>query len=415
MSLEEWGKRLGGLKKQNMRSKTKQASILGGMFLISGSCIGAGMLALPIFSGMAGFVPSFFMTILAWVFMTFTALVLVEVTSWFKTQINIVSLADKAFGNKGKAIAWSLYLFLFYSLLIAYIAGSSEIFSHLLKDAVDPFWVGLIFTIVLGWIVYLGTKTVDVTNRVLMMGLIVAYVGMIVLGIKQVDLSLLMSRNWNYLILPLPVLIVSFGFHNMIPTISAYMGGDVKKIRQTILGGSFLSLLIYLFWQALVLGVIPIEGQEGIRHSFLMGKAATQPLSYHLNSSVIIVFAKGFAFFAIITSFLAQSLGLMHFIADGMKVQPTKKNSRWLIVLTLAPPILFTLTYQNLFLKALSFAGGFCAVILFGIFPSLMAWTGRYQRKYHSKYRVIGGKCLLIIAILFSSFLALNELAKIFK
>ena len=62
----------------------KHGSILGGMLLITGSCIGAGMLGLPILTGLAGFYPTLVMFFLAWAFMTTTALLLVEVNGWHK-------------------------------------------------------------------------------------------------------------------------------------------------------------------------------------------------------------------------------------------------------------------------------------------------------------------------------------------
>ena len=39
----------------------KSGSVLGGMLLIAGSCIGAGMLGLPILTGLSGLMPSLFM------------------------------------------------------------------------------------------------------------------------------------------------------------------------------------------------------------------------------------------------------------------------------------------------------------------------------------------------------------------
>nr|NGX51671.1 Tyrosine-specific transport protein [Chlamydiota bacterium] len=70
----------------------KQGSVLGGSLLVAGSCIGAGMLALPIVTGMVGFFPSFIMFIVAWLFMTTTALLIVEVLGWFKEPVNMISM-----------------------------------------------------------------------------------------------------------------------------------------------------------------------------------------------------------------------------------------------------------------------------------------------------------------------------------
>ena len=97
--------------------KIGSGKVIGGMLLVAGSCIGAGMLALPILTGLAGFFPSLFMMIVSWAFMTFTGLLLIEVNGWFKFQVNLVSMAEESLGKKGKLIAWLAYLFLFYSLL----------------------------------------------------------------------------------------------------------------------------------------------------------------------------------------------------------------------------------------------------------------------------------------------------------
>ncbi len=310
----------------------KQGSIFGGIFLLAGSCIGAGMLAVPVLAGLAGFVPSLFMLTVAWAFMTFTALLLVEINGWFKSQINIVSMCEKSFGNTGKAISWCLYLFLFYSLLTSYIAGSEKIFTSTFLSSFTIFsnffsWIlTLVFVVFFGVIVYLGTRSVDFFNRYLMLGLILAYLGMNFLGIGKIRPDLLTHIDLKYLIMPLPVLVISFGFHNMIPTLTSYLNYDLQKMRVTILLGSVLVFFIYLFWQTIVLGIVPIEGTPGLFYSYKEGMEATQSLKQVLGSSLLGGFAQAFAVFAIITSFLAQSLALMHFIADGLKIKPTKKT-----------------------------------------------------------------------------------------
>jgi tyrosine-specific transport protein len=160
-----------------------------------------------------------------------------------------------------------------------------------------------------------------------------------------------------------------------------------------------------LIWELLVLGIVPIEGTSGILESLKQDKEASQALAGILGSSWVSNFAQALAFFAILTSFLAQSLSLVHFWADGLKVSYEKKENVWLCTLALAPPLIFSLIYPQLFFKALNFAGGICAVILFGILPASMAWIGRYRKKASSSYQVFGGKPLLIAIVLFSLFI----------
>ncbi len=388
-------------------------SVVGGILLIAGSCIGAGMLALPILTGLSGFFPSIVLYLVAWAFMTFTGLLLIEINGWFYERVNIVSMTQKAFGNIGAILSWVLYLFLFYSLLVGYIAVSGTIVSSFLYQTFsivfEPYFASLTFVIIFGIFVYFGTKPVDIFNRLLMICLIVCYCGMILLGIDKVQTKLLTYVDLKYAVLPLSVLVISFGFHNMIPSLTAYMKGDLRRMRITIIGGSFAALVIYLIWNTLILGTIPCQGTNGLWDSYIHGKEATQVLYKFLGIGWATNFAQGFAFFAVITSFLAQSLGLMHFIADGLKLMPQKANKWWLCIVTLIPPMIFSFLYPEIFYKALSFAGGFCAVILFGIFPVLMVWIGRYKKKMITSYHVFGGRFFLIIALLFALFIVYRE------
>jgi tyrosine-specific transport protein len=390
-------------------------SAAGGMLLVAGSCIGAGMLALPILTGLAGFFPSLSMLLLSWAFMTFTGLLLIEVNGWFKTQVNLVSMAEESLGKKGRITAWISYLFLFYSLLVAYTAASGTIFSAIIASLFNltlpaPL-ASFFFTALFGYIVYLGTRPVDLLNRVLMAGLITSYLGMIALGLSRIDTAYLIYSAPKYTLFSLPVLVVSFGFQNMIPSLTAYMKGDQKRVRLTIFGGSLITLVIYLIWSLLVLGTIDLPTIEA---SYFKGEEATIPLRAVLGSSGISHFAQGFAFFAIITSFLAQGLTLTHFLADGLKKQPTRKNLAWLVPLALLPPLFLALNNPQIFFRALSFAGGICAMILFGILPISMAWIGRYVRKHPSHYHVTGGKPILILALFFSILVIGCEIARFF-
>jgi tyrosine-specific transport protein len=394
-------------------------SVLGGMLLVAGSCIGAGMLALPILTGLAGFFPSLSMMLVAWVFMTFTGLLLVEVNGWFFGEVNFVTMTEESLGKIGKSIAWFSYLFLFYSLLVAYIAASGSIFSAILESLFLislPSWIAsLFFTLLFGWIVYLGTRPVDFLNRTLMVGLILSYLGMISLGLFHIEPHYLLHSAPKYTLLSLPVLVVSFGFQNMIPCLTAYMKGDLKRVRLTILGGSLLILIVYLVWSLLVLGVVPFEGPTGILSSYQRGEEATIALRAALGSSAMSHFAQGFAFFAIITSFLAQGLTLTHFLADGFKITPDRKHIRWFCLLALIPPLLLALYNPQIFFKALSFAGGMCAMILFGVLPIVMAWMGRYRKGFTSNYHVVGGKPALLLGLLFACVVIGCELIRLFS
>jgi tyrosine-specific transport protein len=392
----------------------KPGSLIGGIFLITGSCVGAGMLGLPIITGLAGFGPSLFMFIVVWLFMTATGLLLVEANGWFTRKVNFMSIVEHALGKGGKAVCLITCLFLFYSLLVAYISGSGSLLSFLLKNSLGwqiPSWIGsTIFVGLFGFIVYMGTRQVDLWNRLLMVFKIAFFLCLIFIGMRFVDPALLTYSKPALAIFSLPILIVSFGFHNMIPTLTSYMKGDLKRVRLAILGGSLFAFFIYLLWEILVLGAVPIEGPNGIIETFHLDREGSQALVAALESPWIDLFAQGLAFFAILTSFLAQSISLVHFLADGFKVVTVKRESPWLCFLVLVPPLILSFLSPQLFFKALSFAGGFCAVLLFGIMPALIVWIGRYRKSTVAPYTVPGGKSLLVFVFAFACFVFLFQL-----
>ena len=303
-------------------SIVRPGSLIGGMLLVAGSCIGAGMLALPILTGLAGFFPSLATLFFAWAGMTFTAFLLVEVNGWFSKRVNLLSMTEKTLGKAGRSTAWISYLFLFYALLVAYISASGSVFAGIFEAIfhveISSAAASCFFTALFGWIIYLDTRPVDMVNRFLMAGLIVTYFGMIGLGLFSIKPQYLLHWQPKSLLSSLSILVVSFGFHNLIPSLTSYMKGDLKKVRITIFGGSLMVLAIYILWSLFVLGVVPYDGSDGILASYEEGGEATVALHAILGSSSIGYFAQGFAFFAITTSFLAQGLTLTHFLADGL-------------------------------------------------------------------------------------------------
>ncbi len=384
-------------------SPTKKGSLLGAILLIAGCCIGAGMLGLPVLSAKAGFVPSLILFFICWLYMVITGILLVEINLWTHRETHIVSMANQTLGRAGKTISWFVFLFLFYSLMVAYIAASGSLVSDFIQKNIDqalPNVVGsLIFCILFGVLIYLGTNAIDWFNRFLMLGLVVSYVSLIGTGLPHINTELLQHQDWNLATFVIPALIVSFGFHNLVPSLTTYLNREPKKIIQAIVIGSAIPLMIYLLWEVLILGLVPLKDFE---QSLNQGEIATEALRSAVGSSWVVESAELFAFFAIVTSLLSVSLSFVDFLSDALSIKKTPKGKILLACLVLAPPFFFALLYPYVFLIALNYAGGFGAVILFGILPVLMTWAGRYRLRLNQTQLMPGGKFTLILIMLFA-------------
>jgi tyrosine-specific transport protein len=320
-------------------------------------------------------------------------------------------------GRWGKRVSWFFYMFLLYSLTTAYIAGGGPIILDVLHSFTGksmPEWAGALPLLgIFGFFVYKGTRSVDYVNRILMFGLAVVYVIMAVFLTPHIDQALLRHVDLRYLVAGVSVVATSFGFHIIIPSLVEYMDRDAVKLRRVIIIGSLIPLIVYVTWELICLGIIPIEGPHGLREGFANGSNAVLLLEAFVANPAIAMVARMFSFFAIVTSFLGVSLSLSDSLSDTLAIKKDRKGRLILLAMTFLPPFAITLIDPRAFLSALEYAGAFGVVTLLGLMPALMVWSGRYVRhlsKEHS-YRVFGGKPALLAAIGISVAIILLEVA----
>lgn len=392
----------------------KKGSILGATMLVGGTCIGGGMLALPVATGVSGFYPSLIMMFVGWAFMTTTALLLAEANLWMEEGAHVITLASRLLGPVGKAIAWVLYLFIGYASLVAYSAGGGDLFASGMEKffgiAVPEVWAIIIFVFVFGTIVYLGNVIVGRVNSILMIGLIASYFLLIASGGPHIRWHYLMRSSWGNTLIAVPLLLTIFSFQTIVPSLTIYLKQDGRALRLSIIFGTTLALIVYIVWQALVLGTVLVDGDHGLAAALAMGKPATEFLGVSVGSPWLGTIADFFAFFALITSFLGISLGLFDFLADGLKIKAKKWGGVLLGLLVAVPTLLFALSMERVFLLALDMSGGIGDSILNGLFPALMVWMGRYRQKMVSEYRTPGGKPLLVFVVCYALFVFTIEL-----
>ena len=376
-----------------------------GILLVAGTALGAGMLALPVATANGGLFPAWTIYLISWLFSIATGLLFVEIGLWLPKNANIVSMAGSLLGRFGKGVAWILYLFLFYCLTVAYVSEGGRLFGQFFRIN-HLVWLGpILFTLLFSIFVYLGTKIAGKCNAILMIGLIASYLLFVALGLPKIHLSPWGDFGWKGAIFALPVVFTSFSYQGVIPSLLEFLERDPKKMRIAILFGTLIPFLSYLIWDYLIKGIIPIAGPHGLLEARTLGVSAVEPLSYSLGGSPIYLISNFFAFFALTTSFIGVTLGLLDFLSDSLEVPKTSFNKLWLCGLIYIPALLITFINPGIFLTALSWAGGFGCALLLGLLPILMVWRGRYHKEYpHLYIQLPGGKPLLSILFLFVIF-----------
>jgi len=385
--------------------KSKNA-FFGSILLVTGCCIGAGMLGLPMDILTLGFVPSLFPLFFAWVYMNMSGVMLVELYAGVKEDINLMGLMEKTLGKVFKGITFILFAFLFYSILTAYINGSSIIIHDFIaKLGLDlPFWfvvIGNTLLLFLG--ILFGTGEVDVINRVFVGGMFLTYFTLIALGIFNLNSDNLATMQWSkQVVFSIPLFLVSFGYQNLIPTLSNYLDRDKRKVILSFVIGTGIALGVYLIWNFITLGLAP-EGASttGSSADFLTRIFAQSP-------GMILFLISIFSLFAIVTSLLTISTSFVDFLGDRTQKQ---SNRFFYCVCVLLPPLVFALFNPHIFLTALTYGAGFSAICLFGILPTLALWKSRYGSKPIQTEKILpGGKALLAVYLIVSVSIILFKL-----
>jgi len=371
-------------------------------------------LALPIATAQLGFWGSLVLLISCWGVMTTAAFLFLEVNLRLPPNTNLISMAGATLGKPGQVIAWFFYLLLLYSILSAYIAGGGDLLHYLLRTAgisIPLSVASVIFTALLGGVVYFGIRSVDYVNRGLMFGKMGAFVVLVLLILPFVTSDNLASGEFKNIVAPTSILITitAFTCAMIIPSLRTYFKDDIKSLRKVILIGTLIPLFCYIAWDMVIMGVIPLNGTQGLKemlNSSSSNSDIVAALTRLLQKDNVTLLAKFFTSICMATSFLSIGLSLSDFLSDGFKVSKKGFGSIGIFTATFLPPVLVVLFYPDAFIRGLSFAGISCLVLML-LMPPLMAWSGRYYKQLayegHEGFEVPGGKLLLVLVVLFAT------------
>lgn len=381
-----------------------QRRVWGGMLMILGTCVGAGMLAIPIVSAHESFRLSLALLIGAWLCMTVGAFAVLEVNLWFKPGSNLVSMAEGTLGAWGKLVTSLVYLLLMYSLICAYLSSASGVLETFLDGMhfeVTRTTSTLLTLLVLGSIVYCGMGAVDVANRVFMTIKLLIFVLITFALAPQMQLERLAQGDFVFRNSAFIVMVTSFGYATVLPSLREYLSSDRTSLKFIVLVGSLVPFAIFLVWLLLVQGVLPREGEHGLiamaasdnsssKLMFAITKAANNHWMKYIASMFVSIY--------VLTSFLSVSISLADFIADGLKKKKEGKNKVMIHTLCFLPPLLIVLLKPGIFITALAYAGIWCIALLV-VLPLLMLYSGRYRNALSDHHILPGGRWLLMVLI----------------
>lgn len=336
--------------------------------------------------------------------MYWTATLILEASLKFEDGASFITMARDSLGPLGAAITWVTFLLLFYSLLAAYLSGSGGIMIDALESLFNinlpPFFDILPLLVIFAPFLYFGLSIVDRLNRYLMIGMFMSYASITAWLIPKINIDYLLFSNSSFSLLSFSVVVTSFGYHVIIPTIVSYLERDVARIKSCLFYGSFIPLVIYLLWEAVMLGIIPVHGPQGLAQALKFDIPLSKLLRLHIGSDFLAALARSFSIFAIITSFLGVSQGLFDFLKDGLNAQDSQRKQLGAFFLTFLPPVFLIIFLEQGFIALLEYAGALVSIVL-GIIPILIVWRLRERKDRYVEYRASGNKWALSGGLLF--------------
>ena len=363
----------------------------GGILLVTGTCIGAGMIGVPVKTAVAGLYPTILALILFFLITTWSALLLMEVSLAFKGEINLISMIKEVLGNLHKNIAWVVYLLFMYSIFAGYTSGGASMVQQIIP--MHMYLAIPVFLLPFALVIYLGAKYVDFVNRFLTIGLIGAFILLAFTTIvtAQTDTQptqLLLIGDFKAVLFALPILSTTFSYQMIIPSLKSYLQEKISPLKQSIWIGGIISLIVYVVWQLSVSLLIPAEGHGGLINMSHIKQNPTESiinyLAIHSQCKGTLVFIGVFIFCALTSSLLGTGWALSDFLADGLNIPKNRRGRLLLGLLSFIPPIIYTLCFPNGFLKAIGFAGALSAILVI-IYPVLMVWKLR-SKQYLAKH-----------------------------
>jgi tyrosine-specific transport protein len=362
----------------SMPIKQTQHQFWGALFVVAGTTIGAGMLALPMSVASLGLLGGSLLLIALWGVMYFAALVALDLNIYSTVGSSIAKLSEQYLGKSAGLIGALTLILMLNALLVAYTSGAASLIKTI-ADTYTSFSLSqpviiTVFTIVMAAIVCIDMKILDTGNRIFFAIMMFVFLGMMLALSSKIQISQPMlgiqESGLSPWLIAVPIFFTSFGFHGSIPSLVNYCENRAQVIKSAFFWGSFLPLIVYMVWIAGGLSIVythdhavfsQLINNEADLGIFILS------LSKAINTPWLQSFSWVFTLLAIITSFLGVAIGLFDYYREYLaKVKPSQQRL-YAGAFALGIPLLITLIAEETFVRVLGFAGIFLSVLAIGL------------------------------------------------
>ncbi|HIH2762872.1 MAG TPA: aromatic amino acid transport family protein [Candidatus Azoamicus sp.] len=374
---------------------------INGILLIIGSSIGAGALGMPIPCSLAGLIPSLIIMLLVALYMNETAKIIINLL--IKTDSDDLSLAlKKNLSSKNYKLSLITYSFLFITIIAAYIAKSSTLLKTLIDTTICVnINVNICYLIITStMILILNSKNTqfNYTNNILTIVLISIFL-LIILQSSKADINIKNIENINitntqYVY---PILITSFGFHNILSYLKNEFKNNKKNLNRSINIGVIITLILYILWISFIILFKNSYYKLGDIENYNSDKIITELLIIKKDNTLTIAIINIFSFLAIITTIFSITISIKTFLKKNF----TKLSEKIITILIIIPPLIIMKLSANIFFTALEISGSILTLIIFGIMPIIALKKHSCENLFKLNFLYIITIIIIFISIIF--------------
>jgi tyrosine-specific transport protein len=443
----------------------KETNWVASSSLLCGTALASGLLTLPQAIENAGYLPTIVATLVAWAYMTISALLTSEllINRYGETgkvrNVGLLELYTSYLGRTMGKVASFLFLLVSYLVMGVYLSEGGDTLRELMEMTVsnsaaggaivesaaatmpssiadlsqvivdNPFLPRALFATVVGSFLGAAAKFDSVQRAVthfFLPATLLGFTAAVTVGLPTADFGALFSlenQHPELVLSAFPLLFMSWTYHGVIPRVVYDLEGDKVKITKAIVGGSSTALIIYLTWNAVVLGnvlgdgnilvstataastilsddsISTIQQSSGVLLRDILAlqedeiatasAIGSNPL-LSLQGQSLQSFVALASELAVVTSLIGVVLGFVNEFYDAIgklprKAYGPKDDNKWQVaLLTLLPPAVVSVllgassgSYDYNF-EILDYTGIFGGSVLFLILPALMVWQNRY-------------------------------------
>ncbi|GBE20436.1 MAG TPA: hypothetical protein ENG87_04730 [Candidatus Pacearchaeota archaeon] len=238
-----------------MKLTKENKQLFTAISIITGTCIGAGFLAIPYVTAKAGFLTTLIYIIMFSIILLFVNLYLGEIILRTKKNHQLTGYAGKYLGKNGKRIMLYATKFTIFAAIIAYTIGVGESISLLIFGNIKYFiLIGVFFGLLMSALIWKGMSLLKIFEKTGVIISLTLLFSICIIFFNKVQLSNLGYINLKNVLLPFGVILFSMMSFFAIPEAKMVLNKNKKLMKKAIIIGTLLPALFYLIFTFVVVG-----------------------------------------------------------------------------------------------------------------------------------------------------------------